>query len=707
MAARIDNPLVLKRLLASAVLCLVGLASTPAEAGWTNIFPGVGYSQWQNDTPQRITAVRVDLCHAGVELRATKSSERGRTPSSFANLVGADVVINADFFLYSDYSTRGLAIGDGNRWPGSTDTTQREFIAFGNGQATVSKNGEHVTDYGWMNEAVGGWFTVLDNNQVKSYSSSHCTTRHPRTIVGLSRDERTLYMVVVDGRTSSSVGMTCQEQGTLMKGLGAWNSISLDGGGSSAMWVRGKGVASHPSGGSQRVVGNHLAVIADGSGAPEACNDLSADFSAGLADADDFYTQGSSAGVPDLLVGDEFELNLMLKNTASAVYRGVQVDYDFGASFITPTDYAIYSDHPAYDQQSWELNSADSNDANPPRAQMGDSGTLEMDAFSPKESKRVKIVLRADRYSVGESPRPRMRGWVRNITDFYSEQSAWDQTPSTNQMDALLQDIERIDILSPREWQFNGGEGQFEGWTACGPENATLTSNADTTAMLAEGANAAHCAQSPGWTSVDATTYDQMVIRLRTTGAGGNLRVGWKDVDSTFGAPNQVHFAPTQAADTQTYVLDFASIAAWGGTITGLQLGWAPQTFDRMAVDAIFFQDSAEQTTSSASEEFVDQPAVAFEDDNPSDSGDVDELPDAGASPDSGNNTDIDATSNNQKDAGFDPIMGQEDGQNSIDLNGGCGCNAGGAGESFPGGMAFILLLGAGVWARRKRRESN
>lgn len=697
MASCGKPPRALKWLLAGALASALGSLPADADAAWTNIFPGVDYSQWSDSTPNRITAVRVNLCAPGVQLRATKSSERRQTPSAFGQAVGAEVAINADFFLYEDYSTRGLAIGDGARWPGSVDTPQREFIAFGPGRAMISKNNEHVTEYGWMNDAVGGWFTVLDDNQVKSYSSSHCTTRHPRTIVGLSRDERTLYMVVVDGRSTSSVGMTCAEQGALMKELGAWNSISLDGGGSSAMWVRGKGVANRPSGGSQRVVANHLAVLADGVSAPEACNNISTDFSASLAEVDDFYTQGASEGVADVLIGDELEFNLVLENTASAVFRGVQVDYALGAPYFTPLDYAIYSDHPAYDQASWALNSADSNPANPPKSQLGDAGTLEMDAFSPGESKRVKIKLRAERYSVGATPRADLRGWVRHIDFFYGVQSAWDQAPTqNNEMGALLQALQKIDILSPREWQFNGGEGQFEGWLACGGPDAIFKSNADASAMLAEGANAPHCAQSPDWTSVDTTRYDQMVIRLRSEGAGGPFAVAWKDDSQEFDALRRVQFTPQLGPQTHTYLLNLGALDAWTGVVTGLQLNWAPDAFERVEVDAIFFQDSTRQTTSSETEDFVDQAPVEFGEERD----DVDPV-DAGQTPDAGHTADAHSP-------GEDASGAEDGGDNNaqgVALNGGCGCRSGGQGGALSGGWVGFIALGAGVWVRRRRRR--
>ena len=63
--------------------------------------------------------------------------------------------------------------------------------------------------------------------------------RHPRTAAGVSRDGRTLLLLVVDGRQPGwSIGATLPELAQMMIEAGAWNAVNLDGGGSSAMWYR-------------------------------------------------------------------------------------------------------------------------------------------------------------------------------------------------------------------------------------------------------------------------------------------------------------------------------------------------------------------------------------------------------------------------------------------------------------------------------------
>jgi exopolysaccharide biosynthesis protein len=70
--------------------------------------------------------------------------------------------------------------------------------------------------------------------------------RHPRTAVGLAGDNR-LILATVDGRSTEAVGMSYTELGKLMAGLGCRIALCLDGGGSTTLWIRGKGVVNQPS----------------------------------------------------------------------------------------------------------------------------------------------------------------------------------------------------------------------------------------------------------------------------------------------------------------------------------------------------------------------------------------------------------------------------------------------------------------------------
>lgn len=63
--------------------------------------------------------------------------------------------------------------------------------------------------------------------------------RHPRTAIGVDRENRVLLLAVVDGRQPSfSEGMTLEELAKLLAEQGCFRAINLDGGGSSVMALR-------------------------------------------------------------------------------------------------------------------------------------------------------------------------------------------------------------------------------------------------------------------------------------------------------------------------------------------------------------------------------------------------------------------------------------------------------------------------------------
>jgi hypothetical protein len=93
------------------------------------------------------------------------------------------------------------------------------------------------------------------------FHGSFVASRQPRTMAGVRRDGR-LLLVTVDGRRPGwSAGVTLQEGARVMRSLGARDALNLDGGGSTAMAVRGR-TANLPSDpGGERPVSDAILVI--------------------------------------------------------------------------------------------------------------------------------------------------------------------------------------------------------------------------------------------------------------------------------------------------------------------------------------------------------------------------------------------------------------------------------------------------------------
>ncbi|HSK00727.1 MAG TPA: phosphodiester glycosidase family protein [Kofleriaceae bacterium] len=254
-----------------AAMTLVPSLAAAADS-WTTPHPGIRRLH-RTTTNQNINVLVVDLCTPGVSVRATKSGERQRTVSSFASLVGAQAAINGDFFSFQNYSTNGPSMGDGAAWGGS-DHNYVAPVQFGQNQVALPAHESTAGVEPWARQVVSGHPSlIVGGTKRDNTGDTLCTARHPRTVLGLTADRRTLILAVVDGRATNRIGMTCAELGNLMAEFGATDAVNLDGGGSSAMWVAGPGVVNVPSDGSQRVVANHLAVRATGSGdAPHCTN---------------------------------------------------------------------------------------------------------------------------------------------------------------------------------------------------------------------------------------------------------------------------------------------------------------------------------------------------------------------------------------------------------------------------------------------------
>jgi hypothetical protein len=93
------------------------------------------------------------------------------------------------------------------------------------------------------------------------FHGSFVASRHPRTMAGVRRDG-SLLLVTVDGRRPGwSAGVTLREGARVMRSLGARDALNLDGGGSTAMAVRGR-TANLPSDpGGERPVSDALLVL--------------------------------------------------------------------------------------------------------------------------------------------------------------------------------------------------------------------------------------------------------------------------------------------------------------------------------------------------------------------------------------------------------------------------------------------------------------
>jgi exopolysaccharide biosynthesis protein len=111
--------------------------------------------------------------------------------------------------------------------------------------------------------AVGGFAILRDGTAPPDLDAG---TLAARTAAGVSRNGRRLYLVVTDGNSVASTGLTLAGLSALLRQVGADDAMDLDGGGSSTFALRGPGeravtVRNLPSGGKERAVANGIGIF--------------------------------------------------------------------------------------------------------------------------------------------------------------------------------------------------------------------------------------------------------------------------------------------------------------------------------------------------------------------------------------------------------------------------------------------------------------
>ncbi len=177
--------------------------------------------------------------------------------STVAGELGAQIVVNGGD--YNAYHAVGLHASQGRLYQPVAD--YQPWVNFT--QEQVPQINPFNSKEPRYNAVAGKRFIVLDGN-IPAGTSQAWRDVHPRTLAGITQDGK-LILCVVDGRQGpNNVGVDLFDAARIMLEFGAWKAIDLDGGGSSAMWLRNT-IVNSPihSGvpGQERYVGTHIAVF--------------------------------------------------------------------------------------------------------------------------------------------------------------------------------------------------------------------------------------------------------------------------------------------------------------------------------------------------------------------------------------------------------------------------------------------------------------
>ncbi len=179
-----------------------------------------------------------------------------RTASDFGSQNQALAAINGNFFDVKNggsvdfLKANGQVISENRLEKNNTRATHQQA-------ALVIKDGAlHIDEWDgspdWEQNLDGqdvmltGPLLWHNDNRTKLDSNSLSVTRHPRSAIAITDDNRVL-MITVDGRDVNSAGMTLFELRSILHWLHCKDGVNLDGGGSTTLWIKDQGVVNYPS----------------------------------------------------------------------------------------------------------------------------------------------------------------------------------------------------------------------------------------------------------------------------------------------------------------------------------------------------------------------------------------------------------------------------------------------------------------------------
>lgn len=203
------------------------------------------------ETKQFVTILEIDLSK-GAKIELPFVASGFLKTSEAASQHNALVAFNGSYFNTTSGGSTVFLKSDGK----VIKETNTGFNSYReNGALTLNTSGSPSIvmkpSAGWSSiteptALAGGPLLIFGGKELTQLEVDFNTARHPRTAVGLTSNNK-LLVVVVDGRASSSRGMSIAELSSFMSALDCVSALNYDGGGSSTAWVKNYGVVNHPS----------------------------------------------------------------------------------------------------------------------------------------------------------------------------------------------------------------------------------------------------------------------------------------------------------------------------------------------------------------------------------------------------------------------------------------------------------------------------
>ncbi|MBR0516137.1 MAG: phosphodiester glycosidase family protein [Eubacterium sp.] len=174
--------------------------------------------------------------------------------SAIASRVGAILAVNGDFYGFRD---SGYVIRNGVMYRETKkDNDAEDLVLWPDGSMEIIREGDITAAELYEKGALQVYSFgpgLIQNGEITVTASSEVTqskTSNPRTAIGMISPLHYV-MVVSDGRTTESRGLSLLELANVMKDLGCIQAYNLDGGGSTTMYFNGEVINNPTTGGSR------------------------------------------------------------------------------------------------------------------------------------------------------------------------------------------------------------------------------------------------------------------------------------------------------------------------------------------------------------------------------------------------------------------------------------------------------------------------
>jgi exopolysaccharide biosynthesis protein len=273
------------------LLTLPASAQLPTEHPW----PEVAYHfEKQANPPEEVHTVVINLSDKKAVIRVAPGGPDPDGPGKWqttllpttkiAEREKFDIAVNGDFFyvptgkdaegvnaqqIYKDAiwaTVAGPAMTDGDAWA-KAKSPRPVLVVTRAGKLKMISTAEAPPK---AKQVIAGKDFLVQKGRPlfdpeTQYPPHDFHNINPRTAIGIDRKGKKLFLLVVDGRSEQSTGMTYGQLAREMVKLGCYTAINLDGGGSSTLVIRNRKtgelqVRNHPSDHRERPVANVLGI---------------------------------------------------------------------------------------------------------------------------------------------------------------------------------------------------------------------------------------------------------------------------------------------------------------------------------------------------------------------------------------------------------------------------------------------------------------